>query len=92
MAAFKKGDLVAVPCDVRPGAFSGELLVTAETVTGPISGFANSRDIVNNKAILGRVLRASTANVLVKLSGSFFTTNGLAEFRASVVREAPVPA
>ncbi len=40
---FKKWDVVAVPCDVRPGAFPGEFLVTTETVNGPISGLRRGR-------------------------------------------------
>ncbi len=87
MARFATGESVAVSCEVRPGAFPGEFLVTVNTLTGPVSGFARAADLVEPTAALHGIVTAARAEAVeVMLSGSFFTTNGLAEIRPDDVR------
>lgn len=87
MAKFAAGESVAVSCEVRPGAFPGEFLVTVNTLSGPVSGFARAADLVEPDAALHGVVKASRPEAVeVMLSGSFFTTNGLAEIRPDDLR------
>lgn len=93
MADFEPGERVAVQCDVQPGAFPGEFLVTVDTLAGPISGFVREGDLVEHKSLRGKVMKVSAGALAVWLYGSFFTTNGLADLPADKVhREAAVPA
>lgn len=88
MPKFEPGDAVAVPATVQQGAFPGEYLVTISTSTGPVSGFVRQRDFVEPTKTIHAVVRESTPHVLaVQLSGSYFTTNGLAEFSADWARK-----
>jgi hypothetical protein len=88
MPKFAPGDAVAVPANVQQGAFPGEYLVTIPTSSGPVSGFVRDRDFVEHAKTIHAVVRESTPHVLaVQLSGSYFTTNGLAEFAADWARE-----
>ena len=81
MPEFKQGDAVAVPASVQQGAFPGEYLVEVPARSGPISGFVRERDFVELRKTIQGIVRESTSSSLsVKLSGSYFTTNGLAEF------------
>ncbi len=83
MPKFEPGESVAIPATIQQGAFSGEYLVTVQTATGPVSGFARIKDIVTpNQTILAVVQESTPANLKVILSGSYFTTTGLAEFAA----------
>lgn len=81
MAKFEPGDGVAVPATIQQGAFPGEFLVTVSTQSGPVSGFVREQDIVEPNKTIHAVVRGSSSDGLtVLLSGSYFTTNGLAEF------------
>jgi len=83
MPEFKPGDAVAVPANVQQGAFPGEYLVEVSTKSGPVSGFVRERDIVEQNKTIQAIVRESTPTSLsVMLSGSYFSTNGLAEFAA----------
>lgn len=83
MGKFEPGEAVSVPATVQPGAFPGEYLVTVPTLTGPVSGFVRDQDIVDpNKTIQAVVRESSAGGLSVQLSGSYFTTNGQAEFSA----------
>jgi hypothetical protein len=42
MATFKRGQMVGVPCEIQPGAFPEENLITITTDAGVVSGFVNS--------------------------------------------------
>lgn len=78
------GQTVLVPTDVQPGAFPDEKLVTVNTISGPISGFAKNNFIVsrnNSNYLQARVKNVSTNVLTVVLFGSFFTTTGLADIR-----------
>jgi hypothetical protein len=72
---------VLVPTDVEAGAFPNEKLVTVETQDGPISGFAKSDFIVersNGQYLLAEAKIVTAQSLTVQLSGSFFTTTGIA--------------
>jgi len=78
---FKSGDTIGVPCDVMPGPFSGEMLITFETIDGPISGFVNQSElkaIDTNWYVRCIIKTVSPGSLEVWVNGSFFTTNGLA--------------
>jgi hypothetical protein len=80
------GEKVYVPTDVDEGAFPGENLVTIETKTGPISGFAkadNIRTADGDAYLLAEVKDVSDDTLTVRLYGSFFTTTGLAYLSSS---------
>lgn len=76
------GQIIGVGCQVQPGPFSEERVVTIETVHGPISGFVHETDL--KEACKGewmvraevRAVRGDELEVLIQ--GSFFTTNGVA--------------
>ena len=88
MPEFKPGEVVAVPATVQPGAFPGEHLVTVTTRSGPVSGFVRDQDIIEpDKTIQAVVRESTTSGLAVQLAGSYFTTNGLAEFAADWARE-----
>ena len=42
---FKAGDFVGVFCEVQPGPFGGEKLITVDTIEGPISGFIKEEEL-----------------------------------------------
>lgn len=84
MGKFEPGEIVAIPATLQPGAFPGEYLVTINTLSGDISGFVRDQDVVEPKHTIRAVVRESRgASLLVKLSGSYFTTNGFAEFSSA---------
>lgn len=75
------GEKVYVPTNVGDGAFPGENLVTVETKTGPVSGFAKTANIKKTDGdayLLAEVKDVSDDTLTVRLFGSFFTTTGLA--------------
>lgn len=81
MAAIKVGDVVGIRCNVQPGPFSEERLISFETTDGPISGFVDERELKESKGdwLVRATVRAVRDDVLeVLVQGSFFTTNGLA--------------
>ena len=84
MATFSVGQIVQIRCEVQPGPFPTEMLVTFQAMDGPVSGFV-PRTKVNTLSdgegyINARVKEASSDTVTVVVEGSFFTTNGLAHF------------
>lgn len=74
------GQLVNVPCIVKPGPFSEERLVSFDTLHGPITGFVKADCLRFNSEwlLFGTVLKISKDVVEVLVNGSFFTTNGIA--------------
>jgi hypothetical protein len=81
MATFREGEFIGVQCEVQPGPFSGERLVTIETVDGEISGFVREselRQLGDKWQVRGKVRRVHSDSIEVWILGSFFTTNGLA--------------
>jgi hypothetical protein len=83
MPEFKVGQKVRVRCEVQPGPFENEKLITLNTIHGPISGFLGAHDLESVEGEIGYVraivLNSTEKFVTVRLQGSFFTTNGLAE-------------
>ena len=81
---FKQGQQVLVPCSVGPGPFPDENLVIIETTDGKVSGFISPDEIVKattgDTFIVGRVHETNESTVVVRVPGSYFTTNGLANF------------
>jgi hypothetical protein len=78
---FKPGDIVAIQCEVRPGPFSDELLVSIDTVNGPISGFVHASELRTEEPqayVRGRVKQTLGDIIEVWIRGEFSTTAGLA--------------
>lgn len=78
---FKVGDFVGIKCEVQPGPFSEESLVTIETIDGAISGFVRDSELRREGdewQVRGKVRRVSPDAIEVWILGSFFTTNGIA--------------
>jgi hypothetical protein len=81
MSEMKVGDVIGIQCDVRPGPFSGERMITFDTVDGPISGFVREPDLMQKDSqwYVRAIIQDIGDDVLhVRVKGSFFTTNGLA--------------
>ena len=81
MTGMKVGDIIGVECRIQPGPFSGECLVSFDTVDGPISGFVREADLkkIDRQWYIRAVILGIRDDVLeVRVKGSFFTTNGLA--------------
>ncbi len=81
MSGMKVGDVIGVECRVQPGPFSGERLISFDTIEGPVSGFVREENLkeVDKQWYVRAVIQGIDGDVLeVKVKGSFFTTNGLA--------------
>lgn len=81
MRTPRRGDTILVPVKTGSGPFSGERLITFETLDGPISGFIQSDQVVTREGkslIRALVLEVAVDRITVRLHGSFFTTTGLA--------------
>jgi hypothetical protein len=81
MDKINPGNKLQIPCDVQPGPFSGERLITFDTLDGPISGFVKEDTLTSKNGkwfIEGVVQSVETDHLVVKVRGSFFTTNGIA--------------
>ncbi len=82
MTRLQRGQTVGVPCDIQPGAFSNEYLVSVHTDSDDILGFVTI-DLVEEVQDSGGYIRAVVLDVTpeavkVRLPGSFFTTTGIA--------------
>jgi hypothetical protein len=83
MTKYLIGQKLKIPCEVSPGPFSDEWLVTFDTIYGRVSGFVSADDLVDvedDKGFLRcEIVRTTPEGVIiVRVNGSFFTTNGLA--------------
>lgn len=75
------GDIIGVLCEIRPGPFSEESMITFETVDGPISRFVRRGELreESGRWFVRALVQAIRDDILeVRVRGSFFTTNGLA--------------
>jgi hypothetical protein len=84
MPEMKVGDVIGVQCIVQPGPFSDERLITFDTTDGPISGFVEEAELrqVGKTWLVRAVIMAVRDDFLeVRVRGSFFTTNGLANIQ-----------
>jgi len=82
MQKLHKGMLVGIPCTVTEGAFESERLVDIETMEGRVSGFTDSdnvREIEGKMYIKAEVMSVESESLTVRVVGSFFSTNGLAQ-------------
>ncbi|MGO9134026.1 MAG: hypothetical protein ACLP8A_08265 [Methylovirgula sp.] len=78
---IKSGDFIGIVCEVMPGPFSEERLVTVQTVDGAISGFVKVSELRQSDdrwEVRGKVRSVSKDFIEVWILGSFFTTNGIA--------------
>jgi hypothetical protein len=79
--ALQIGQQVMIPCEVQPGPFSEERLITFHSLDGTVSGFVKSEELeeVHGQPAIRGVVRAVEKDHLeVWIRGAFFTTNGLA--------------
>ena len=84
MPEMKVGDVIGVECIVQPGPFSDERLITFDTTDGPISRFVQEAELrqVGKTWLVRAVIMAVRDDFLeVRVRGSFFTTNGLANIQ-----------
>lgn len=85
--SLKKDAIIGIPCQVNPGPFSEEHLVSFETAYGPVTGFVRESELHQKqdgqwlvKAIILNIMEDKNL-IEVRVCGSFFTTNGLATIR-----------
>jgi hypothetical protein len=81
MPEIKAGDEIGIKCDVKPGPFPGEHLIEVETLDGPVSGFVTDsflNEINGAWFVGGTVYEVFADHIKVRIRGSFFTTNGIA--------------
>lgn len=86
MARFEIGQSVRIPCELQPGPFPTEYLVTFQAIEGPVSGFARTQDVcldAGGRGYISAVVKDISADSLaVVVKGSFFTTTGLAHLNS----------
>ncbi len=79
---LKPGDRVAIPVTTKTGAFLSERFISLESLHGPVSGFVHADEIFDVEGdrgfIRGLIEEIRDDAILVRISGSFFTTTGLA--------------
>lgn len=78
---LEPGTEIGIPCEVQPGPFSGERLITLGTAHGPITGFVRDTELKEKDSrwlVRGTVREDRGDTIEVWIQGSFFTTNGLA--------------
>jgi hypothetical protein len=78
---LREGVTIGVPCDVKPGPFSGEQMISIETLSGPVSGFVRDNELKQQEGqwfVRAVVEEVYADSILVRIRGSFFTTNGIA--------------
>jgi|GEM_PF-2776684 len=81
MKELRPGALIGIPCTVTEGAFDNERLVDFDTMDGKVSGFTspeNVKEIDGHMYIRAEVQSVERDCLLVRVEGSFFSTNGLA--------------
>jgi len=88
MSQFREGESVKVPCEIQPGAFAEENLITVNTGSEVISGFVRSEYLIKETPtrgyVKGIVLRVQGNTITVQIPGSFFTrASGIANVSQS---------
>lgn len=87
MGAINIGEAIQIPCEVKPGPFSDEKLISFDTLDGVVSGFVDEGDVLERDGahyILGLVKSITSDQIVVMVRGSFFQTNGIATVARSV--------
>jgi len=97
MPSFAPGQAVRIRCEVQRGAFPTEVLVTFETAEGPLSGFVRRENVERAEGqhegyIRATIQEVSGDTITVVVSGSFFTTTGLAYLNREWAKEHVKPA
>lgn len=87
--ALVVGQQVWIRCKAQPGPFSDEPLVTIDSIDGPVTGFVQSDELTADRTQVRGVVHGLEKNyVEVRIKGSFFTTNGLANVPAELAMAA----
>jgi hypothetical protein len=75
---FTLHQILRIPCEVRPGAFSTEYLITVRTGEQTVSGFIKKNEVESVRDgkgfIRGKVIKVEKNSITVQFPGSFFTT------------------
>lgn len=83
MKEFMPGTMIEIPCSFEQGAFMGEYYVTIQLEDEMVSGFVPKAHIVKDKEssgyIHGNIVEVSEAGIRIRIPGSYFTTNGIAD-------------
>lgn len=85
------GAVIEIPCEVKPGPFSDERLISFPTIDGVVSGFVDENDLRRDGSsffVPGIVTEVETDRLVVRVKGSFFQTNGIAIVPKSIARAA----
>lgn len=92
---------VNIPCDIQPGAFPGEYLVTIKLGDEVVSGFVPESYLVfadeqrrsGSGFVKGAIVEQTDAATVIQMPGSFFTTaTGKASVSPEWARSNLVPA
>ena len=82
---LKRGSVIGIPCEVKPGPFSSEQMISFETADGVVTGFVHPNELAQRSDGTWRVraiVQKTRGDVVeVRVVGSFFTTNGLANIK-----------
>ena len=81
MGPIEAGQEIRVRCNLAPGPFPDEFLVTVETISGSISGFVSESNVIKigeDNFVRAVVRDVEKDRISVWIGGSFFTTTGLA--------------
>ena len=87
MGTISIGSRIKIPCEVKPGPFSEERLVSFDTLDGVISGFVRDKELTQSGDewyISGVIRKVESEHLIVMVRGSFFTTNGIASISKSL--------
>lgn len=77
----KKGDIIGIPCDVAPGPFSDEKLISFDTRDGLVSGFVGVDELREDSGtwfVRGVIVSTESDTATVRVRGEFSNTSGLA--------------
>ncbi len=81
METIEAGQEIRVRCNLAPGPFPDEFLVTVETVSGSVSGFVSESNVIKigeDNYVRAVVRDVEKDHISVWIGASFFTTTGLA--------------
>jgi hypothetical protein len=74
MAELERGQIIAIPCKVFPGAFNHEAMVIIDSMEGEVSGFVRRDDFFSieddHGFVKARVVDVTTETISVMLKGS----------------------
>jgi hypothetical protein len=91
MANIKAGDEILIRCEVKQGPFPGEHLIEVQTLDGPVSGFVDETSLKESSgawSVKGTVYEVFSDYIKVRIQGSFFTTNGIANIQSKLAMAA----